>query len=260
MLVDARLRDDLLHGADGHLAVAAVLIVLRLLESVRDPGDFDAIDRVKRAIEVFGIGALDLVHLAVAQRQIQIRPARGIGHTTRVGHDDPAPVGVPQIVNRHITQGIVGRIDAGGAQKELPRDHLVDHLFLQLEGRLLALDVHEQGAQCMIGAGQELIVPRERDQRDERGAAQYGQQQPPDADPARLHRRDFVVGGEVTECVQYGDQHSHRQRHRHDERDRECEHLEDDAPGQPLADEIAELLGDLVDEHRARERRERVSE
>src|SRR5438477_4440645 len=112
----------------------------------------------------------------------------------------------------------------------------------------------------MIGAGQQLIVPRERDQRDECRAAQHGQQQPPDADPARLHGRDLVVGGEMTECVQHGDQHSHRQRHRHDERDREGEHLEYDAPRQALADEIAELLGDLIDEHRARERRERVSE
>ena len=146
MLIDARLRDDLFHGADRHLAVAAVLVVLRLLEAVRDAGDFDAIDRVERAIEVFGIGTFDFVHLAVAQRQIQIRPARGIRHTTRVGHDDPAPVGVPQIVNRHVSQGIGGGIDAGGAQEELARDHLVDHLFLQLKGRLLALDVDEQGA------------------------------------------------------------------------------------------------------------------
>src|SRR5260370_2955025 len=64
----------------------------------------------------------------------------------------------------------------------------------------------------------------------------------------------------MTERVQDGNEHRHRQRHRHDEGNRQCEHFEDDAPRQPLAHEVAELLRDLIDEHRERERRERVEE
>src|SRR5260370_37018815 len=64
----------------------------------------------------------------------------------------------------------------------------------------------------------------------------------------------------MAERVQHGDQHGHRQRHRDDERNRQREHFEDDAPRQALADEVAELLRDLVDEHRERKRRERVEE
>src|SRR5256712_10268553 len=112
----------------------------------------------------------------------------------------------------------------------------------------------------MVGTGQELIVPRECDHRDRRRAAQQRQEQPSDADAARLHRRDLIVGGEMTKGVEHGDQRRHRQRHRDDERNGEAEHFDDDAPRQSLADQIAKLLGDLIDEHRARERGDRVSE
>src|SRR2546425_575155 len=64
----------------------------------------------------------------------------------------------------------------------------------------------------------------------------------------------------MTEGVEHGDEHRHRQRHRDDERNGEAEHFDDDAPRQSLADQIAKLLGDLIDEHRARERGDRVSE
>src|SRR3989475_630693 len=112
----------------------------------------------------------------------------------------------------------------------------------------------------MVGTRQELIVPRECDHRDRRRAAQQRQEQPSDADAACLHRRDLIVGGEMTEGVEHGDEHRHRQRHRDDERNGEAEHFDDDAPRQSLADQIAKLLGDLIDEHRARERGDRVSE
>src|SRR3989454_4142092 len=64
----------------------------------------------------------------------------------------------------------------------------------------------------------------------------------------------------MTEGVEHGDEHRHRQRHRDDERNGEAEHFDDDAPRQSLADQIAKLLGDMIDEHRARERGDRVSE
>src|SRR3989454_606768 len=64
----------------------------------------------------------------------------------------------------------------------------------------------------------------------------------------------------MTKGVEHGDQPCHRQRHRDDDRNGEAEHFDDDAPRQSLADQIAKLLGDLIDEHRARERGDRVSE
>src|SRR5712691_11868536 len=64
----------------------------------------------------------------------------------------------------------------------------------------------------------------------------------------------------MTGGIEHGDEHRHRQRHRDDERNGEAEHFDDDAPRQSLADQIAKLLGDLIDEHRARERGDRVSE
>src|SRR5262245_28339409 len=64
----------------------------------------------------------------------------------------------------------------------------------------------------------------------------------------------------MTERVEHRDQHRHRERHRDDERNGQREHFEDDGPRQPLADEVAELFCDLIDEHRERERRERVAE
>src|SRR2546425_11762241 len=64
----------------------------------------------------------------------------------------------------------------------------------------------------------------------------------------------------MTERVQHRHEHRHRERHRDDERNGEREHFEDRAPRQPLAHEVAELLRDLIDEHRARERRDRVAE
>jgi len=73
----------------------------------------------RSAVEVFRIGALHFVHLAVAQCQVQIGAAGGISHATGVGQDDTAPLGVPQVVNRHIIQCIRGGSIAGGAQEEL---------------------------------------------------------------------------------------------------------------------------------------------
>src|SRR6266487_2618134 len=252
--------DDVLHRADRHLAIAAVLVVLGQLQVVADAHDLDAIDRVKRSIEVLRIGALDLVHFAVAERQVQVGPAAGVGHAAGVGQDDAPPVGVLQIVNRHIAQRVRGRVDAGGAQEELARHDFVDHLFFQLKRRLLPLDIDEERPQRVVRAGQDLIVPDERDDGDQCRAAEHGREHAADADPARFHRRDLVVGGEMTERVQDGNEHRHRQRHRYNERNRQREHFEDDAPGEAFADEVAELLRDLIDEHRARQRRERIEE
>src|SRR6266536_572885 len=252
--------DDVLHRADRHLAIAAILVVLGRLERVADAHDLDAIDRVKRSIEVLRIGALDLVHFAVAERQVQVGPAAGVGHAAGVGQDDAPPVGVLQIVNRHIVQRVRGRVDAGGAQEELARHDFVDHLFFQLKRRLLPLDIDEERPQRVVRAGQDLIVPDERDNGDQGRAAEHGREHAADADATRFHRRDFVVGGEMTERVQDGNEHRHRQRHRYNERNRQREHFEDDAPGEAFADEVAELLRDLIDEHRARQRRERIEE
>src|SRR5206468_6756886 len=235
-------------------------VVLGRLERIADAGDLDAIDPIKGAVEMLRIGALDLVHLAVAQRQVEIGAALAVGHPARVGHDDPAPVGIFQIVYRHILEAVGGGIDAGRAEKNLPRHDFVDYLFLQLKRRLLTLDVDEERPQLVIGARQDLVVPEECDQSDRRRPAEHRHEDAAHTDAARLHGRDFVVGGEMAERVQHRDQHGHRQRHRDDEGDRQGEHFDDDAPGQPLADEVAELFRDLIDEHRERECRERVEE
>src|SRR3989441_259863 len=188
------------------------------------------------------------------------RERDAVGHPARVGQNDAAPVGVLQIVYRHVTQGVRGGVDAGGAQEELSGHDLVDHLFLQLKRRLLALDVDEECPELVIGARQDLIVPEERDQPDQRRAAEHGREDPAHTDAARLHGGGFVVGGQMAERVQHGDEHGHRQRHGDDEGNRQCEHFEDDAPRQALAHEVAELLRDLIDEHRERQRGERVEE
>src|SRR6266566_4982391 len=256
----ARARHDLLHRADRHLTVAAVLVVLRLLERVADARHLDPVDGVEGPVEVLRIGPLHFVYLAVAQREVQIGAAGGISHATGVGQDDTAPLGVPQIVNRHIIQCVRGGVDAGGAQEELPGHDFIDHLFLQLKRRLLALDVDEERPQLVIGARQDLVIPEQRDQGHDRRAADHRCEQAPHADAARLHRRDLVVGGEVAERVQHRDEHRHRQRHGDDERDRQREHFDDGGPREAFAHEIAELFRDLIDEHRERERRQRVSE
>ena len=64
----------------------------------------------------------------------------------------------------------------------------------------------------------------------------------------------------MAEGVQDGQQHGHRQRHGHDERKAEREDLGDHPPGQSLAHQRAELLGDLAQEHEAGQRREREEE
>jgi hypothetical protein len=60
--------------------------------------------------------------------------------------------------------------------------------------------------------------------------------------------------------VQHRDQHRHRQRHGHDEREGEHEHFGDHARRQPLPEQAGELLGDLLDEHQRRERRQGEAE
>src|SRR5256885_2369991 len=105
-----------------------------------------------------------------------------------------------------------------------------------------------------------LIVPKERRRGARRRAAQPRGDHASDAHAARLQRRDLVVARQPREHVQHRHQHGNRQRHRDDERDRQHEHLEDDAPWQPLADETAELFGDLIEQHQRGEGRQREAE
>src|SRR5206468_1533016 len=259
-LILARPADDLLHRADRHLAVAAVFVMLRRHERIANSGDLDAVDHVEGTIEVFGVGALDLVHLAVAQRQVQVRPAWRVCHVAGIGQDDAPPVRVLEVVDRHVAERVAGGVDARRAQEELPGHDFVDHLLLQLKRRFLALNVDEERAQLVIRARQDLIVPHERDHGNQRRAAEHRPEDPAGADAARFHRGHFVVRRKVAEGVQHGHEDRHRQCHRDDERNGEREDFEDDAPREALAHEVAKLLRDLIDEHRERERRQRVPE
>src|SRR5256886_2126312 len=246
--------------ADGHLAGRPV----PALPGPLHPGSGrlvpDLVDHVECAVELGGIAPVHLPDVAVQQREVQVAAPRGIGHAAAVGADDAPPLGVPEVVDRDVPQPVGRRIDACRPEEELARDDLVDHLLLQAEGRLLALDVHEQRAQPMVRAGQHLIAPQERQRCDQRGRRQHRRDEPPQADATRLHRRDLVVPREVADRVQHGHEHGHRQRHRDDERDGEQEDLEDHAPRQALADEVSELLGHLAEQHQEGERREREAE
>src|SRR5437773_4303594 len=254
------LSDHAPHLADRHLPVALVGVVLGALQRVADPRDAHAVDAEEGAVELRGIGPIDRLDVAILEREVQIAAAGGICHATRVGADDPPALGVSQVVNRSILELVGIRVDTRSAQEELPGHDLVDDLFFQREGRLLALNVDLQRAEPVIGARQHLIVPQEREQRDDRRAGQHRPDHATHAHAARLHRRDLVVAREMREYVQHRHEHRHRQRHRDDERDGQHEHLENDAPRQPLAHETPELLGDLVEEHQRGERRQREAE
>src|SRR2546422_858928 len=196
----------------------------------------------------------------VVERQFFLRAARIDPATNRLRDVTIYDLGDPEVVDRDVPQPVGRRIDACRPEEELALHDLVDHLLLQAEGRLLALDVHEQGAQPVVRAGQHLIAPQERQRCDQRGRRQHRGDEPPQADAARLHRRDLVIPRELAERVQHGHEHGHGQRHRDDEGDGEKEDLEDDAPRQALADEVAELLGHLPEQHQEGERREREPE
>jgi hypothetical protein len=63
-------------------------------------------------------------------------------------------------------------------------------------------------------------------------------------------------GRQAAERVKRGHEHGHGQRHGHGERDRQQEELADDVPAEPLSYQIAEPLGDVVEQQQRRERRE----
>src|SRR6266568_1029427 len=258
--VAARRRRGHAHLARRHLAVALVGVVLGLNEDVPHPRDPHAVGAVERAVELRRVGAVDFLDVSVHERQEQIPPAGGVRHPTAVRRDDAAALGIAQIVQRHVLELVGIAVDARGAQESLPRHDLVDHLLLERQRRLLARDVHLQRAELVIGAGEQLVVPQERQQGDAGRARQHRRDHPRHAHAPRLQRRHLVVVGQSGEHVQHRDQHRHRQRHGHDEREREHEHLGDHARRQPLPEQAGELLGDLLDEHQRRERRQREDE
>src|SRR5213076_3018592 len=152
------LGDHAPHLADRHLPVALVGVVLGALQRVADPRDPHAVDAEEGAVELRGIGTIDCLDVAVLEREVQIAAAGGICHATRVRADDLPALGVSQVVNRHILELVGIRVDTRSAQEELPGHDLVDDLFFQREGRLLALNVDLQRAEPVIGARQHLIV------------------------------------------------------------------------------------------------------
>src|SRR5207253_3246121 len=248
------------HLADRHLAVALVRVLPGQHERIPHARHADTVDAKERAVELGGVGAVDSPDVAVLERQVQVATPGGIRHPTRAGGDDAAALGVFQVVNRHVLELVRVRVDVRGPQEELLRHDLVDHLLLERERGLLALNVHLQGAQAVIGAREHLVVPGERQRADERRADEHRRDDPPGADPARRQRGDLVVRREPRERVQHRDEHRHRERHRDDERDREDEDLDDDAPGEPLADQVPELLRDLLEEHQTRQSCQREAE
>ena len=55
----------------------------------------------------------------------------------------------------------------------------------------------------------------------------------------------------LAEGIEHREQHRHRERHRDDEGEAQDEDLGDHHPRQPLADQRAEFLGDLAQQHQA---------
>ena len=92
------------------------------------------------------------------------------------------------------------------------------------------------------------------------GGREHRPEQLPDGDAAGPHGRDLVAGREGGEGVEDRQEHRHRQGHGHDEGQAEEEDLPDDGPGQPLADQRPEPLGDLVQQHDAGQGRHREDE
>jgi hypothetical protein len=133
----------------------------------------------------------------------------------------------------------------------LRRRYIVDHLLAEPESGPLSPDVDQQRAEPRIGPGQDLVHEREVEGCHAGAPEQDRGEHLIHADPAGLRGSDLIVCGKVAEGVEHGQQHRHGKGHGDDERQAQEKHLSDDGPGQSLAHEGAEFLGDLAQEHEA---------
>src|SRR6266568_9612948 len=83
-----------------------------------------------------------LLDVPVLEREVEVAPAAAVRHPARVRRDDAPTLRVRQVVDRDVLQLVRAAVDPRRAQEELPCHHLVDHLLLERQRRLLALDVH----------------------------------------------------------------------------------------------------------------------
>ena len=165
-----------------------------------------------------GIARLDLVHLAVVQRQVEIGLRLVECHVAGIRIDDPVGALASEIEDHQVDQYATLSVDARRLQEQLAADHLVDHPFPQLERRLLPADVGEQHAKLMVRLRQDVVVEPHH-QRGQQGRYQeHRVDQAAETDAARPERSNLVVGAQSTEGVEDGDQHGHWHGHRQDER------------------------------------------
>src|SRR4029079_12275205 len=132
------------------------------------------------------------------------------------------------------------------AKVELARTDFVDHLLAQSERRFFLSDVTLKSAQLVIGPRKDLVVEADHEDRDAGGGPEHWRKNVPKTHTAGLHCSDLVLRGKPRERVQRRHKDCHGERQGNRQRKRKDEKLPNDAPWQPLADQLAEPLGDVL--------------
>ena len=194
------------------------------------------------------------------ERHLQVAAVRRELDLAAIGVDGAPVDGVGDVIDRHVAHSRGRAVEVSGAQIELPLLHRVEYLLTQRERWLRAENRHLKNGEPVIRAGQDLIVEPEHHEGEDECPGQRRHEQLTHRHAARLERGDLVLRGQPAECVQYGDEHGHRQRHRDSEGNRQEKELGDHLPGEPLTDEIPELPSDVLEQHQRRKRRQRERE
>ena len=253
-MIDARPVLCRLHLAHRHLAIALVGVGGGFLKLVPHAAHANLIDVEVESLQLVRIRGGNILHVAVVERKLEVGQSLAHPHVAAVGENRAAARRIRHVVDRHLAHHVRCFVQMSRAKVELAGADFVDHLLAQSERRLLLRDVTLQDCQPMIGPGEDLIIEPDHHDCHSESRPQHGLQHAHQAHTTCLEGRDLVFGRQPAERVQGGDQYCHWQSQRHRERHGQPEELGDHHRRQPFADQLPEMLSDVLQQQDRSER------
>jgi len=253
-MLAARLVLRLLHLAHGHLAIALVGVGGGLLKLVPHAAHSNLIDVEVQPLQLVWIRGGNILRIAVVERELEVGQPLAHPHVATVCEDGAAARWILHIVDSHLAHHVRRFVQMSRAKVELSWADFIDHLLAQSERRLLLRDVTLKYRQPVIRSGEDLIVEPDHYDRHAERRPQHRREHAHQAHATGLERCDLVFGRQPAERVQSGDENSHRQSQRYRERHGQSEELSDHDRRQPFADQLPEMLSDVLQQQDRSER------
>jgi hypothetical protein len=146
--------------------VTAERIVFASKDAASNALQLEDVSLVGRVLKGPRVPTFEFVYRTIEQIEQQIFFVRSKGDPSAVGVDYRNGVAVCELIDRNVAHAKAGLVDRGGSQEDLTSLYVIDDVFLELKRGLGSSYGGHEGAQSMIGAGEDLISKQKRNDGD----------------------------------------------------------------------------------------------